>query len=102
MQTQERALRELRLPERGKSICLVKRGEDWFAIAPKCPHQGGPLAGGSFNEQGELICPWHRFAFDLLSGQAVSGGYHVQTYPLEWRGEELWVDLPRKKWWQLG
>ncbi|MEM7655046.1 MAG: Rieske (2Fe-2S) protein [Bacteroidota bacterium] len=84
-----------------KLLCLAKQAEEWYATSPKCPHQGAPLAGGHFNETGALVCPWHRFAFDLASGQSNRGGYVVNTYPLRWEGEQLSILLPRKKWWQL-
>jgi phenylpropionate dioxygenase-like ring-hydroxylating dioxygenase large terminal subunit len=33
-----------------------------------CPHMGGPLDSGQI-ANGEVICPWHRFRFDLSTGQ---------------------------------
>ena len=84
-----------------KTLCLAKQGERWFAISPKCPHQGAPLVGGHFNQSGELVCPWHRFTFDLATGQSNSGGYFVETYALRGEGDQLWVELPQKPWWQF-
>ena len=84
-----------------RTICLAKQQEEWFAISPKCPHQGAPLVDGHFNEHGELVCPWHRFTFNLANGQSNSGGYFVERYPLKWAGEQLLIQLPGKKWWQF-
>jgi nitrite reductase (NADH) small subunit len=38
------------------------------AFENKCPHAGGPLAMGAV-QGSEVICPWHFFRFDLLSGK---------------------------------
>ncbi|MEM7037362.1 MAG: Rieske (2Fe-2S) protein, partial [Bacteroidota bacterium] len=44
----------------GKKICLVRKGEELFAVRNRCPHAGGPLHQGFLNEKGDLVCPWHR------------------------------------------
>lgn len=56
------------------------------------------MAAGFLNEKGEVVCPWHRFAFDPVSGNSESGGYCVSTYSVRELGEDLYVEIPKKKW----
>ncbi len=53
----------------GEPVLLVHVEPNWFAVAGKCTHYGGPL------EQGVLVadtirCPWHHACFQLTSGAA--------------------------------
>lgn len=84
---------------RSRRICIVRKEEEWYALDAKCPHQGGPMAKGELSEQGELLCPWHRFAFDLQTGQCAKGGYYLNTYELKWENESLYIRLPIRKSW---
>ena len=89
------------IPVKGgkKNLCLVRHAGKWHALAAKCPHAGGPLAAGFVNETGKIVCPWHRFAFDLESGHSDSGGYVVKTYQVKEEDGKLWVGIPKKKGW---
>ena len=55
-----------------RAICLV-HGEDgtWSALDNRCPHQGGPLGDGQIDE-GWLICPWHAYQYDTVTGRATA------------------------------
>ncbi len=81
----------------GKTLCIIYKDSTWFAIDGKCPHAGGPLFAGKLQE-GKIVCPWHRISFDLENGQATSGGYFVNTYPIKEEKGNLWVQIKRKKW----
>jgi nitrite reductase (NADH) small subunit len=59
------------LEQRQVAICRV--GDELFAIQNACPHFGGPLSEGRLSTtRKELICPWHRFRFDLTDGTSVT------------------------------
>ena len=44
-----------------------------FAVSRRCRHFGADLADGKLDEQGRLVCPWHRAAYDVRTGQMVRG-----------------------------
>ena len=45
----------------------------YFAVTRRCRHFGADLAGGSIDENGCLVCPWHHSAYDVASGRMVRG-----------------------------
>ena len=38
-----------------------------FGVQNSCPHEGGQLCNG-WLESGEVVCPLHRYRFNLQSG----------------------------------
>ena len=83
----------------GKKICIVRHRGKLYGLDAKCPHAGGPLDGGFVNEKDQIVCPWHRFAFELETGQSESGGYFVNTWEIKHENHGLWVKIPKKKFW---
>jgi nitrite reductase/ring-hydroxylating ferredoxin subunit len=64
----------------GKSFCFVRTLEGIFAFDDRCPHQGASLSGG-YCLKGNIVCPWHHYAFDIKTGRQTSGGGdYVKTY----------------------
>ncbi len=83
-------IRELQVE--GKSVAIANIGGKFHAISNTCLHRGGPLGQGSLMGS-VVICPWHGWAFDVTSGKLS----HNQTagvacFPVELRGEEIFVD----------
>ena len=79
----------------GTKICIVRSGDLFKACAAKCPHASGVLAEGYLDTQGNIVCPVHRYKFSLENGRNVSGeGYYLKTYPVEMRGDGLYLGLP--------
>lgn len=71
-----------RVVETGEGAIAVFRTEEGiFALDDACPHRGGPLSEGDVVD-GEVICPWHFWAFDLGTGcHGPSGGrFSVRTW----------------------
>ena len=52
-------------------------GGRYFAVTRRCRHLGADLAGGSIDEHGCLVCPWHRSACDVSTGRMVWGSQGV-------------------------
>jgi nitrite reductase/ring-hydroxylating ferredoxin subunit len=48
-------------------------GGRYFAVTRRCRHLGADLAGGSIDQDGCLVCPWHRSAYDVGTGRMVRG-----------------------------
>ena len=70
---------------RGRKIAVFNVKGEFFALANRCPHQGGGLCDGRltglveasapgeyrWSRRGEIIrCPWHGWEFDLRTGKS--------------------------------
>jgi nitrite reductase (NADH) small subunit len=77
----------------GKAVALAHVDDKFFAINGICMHQGGPLGEGVL--AGKVVtCPWHAWEYDVTTGKlAVNPAHGVESYPVEIRGEEVYVDV---------
>ena len=83
----------------GKKMTLALVGNDVFACAYKCPHAGGVLADGFIDATGNIVCPLHRYKFNLVNGRNVSGeGYYLKVYAIEEREAGLFVGFEESSW----
>jgi nitrite reductase/ring-hydroxylating ferredoxin subunit len=77
----------------GKGIVLVGYESNIYALSSTCPHAGGELSGG-WCKEGKLICPLHRYTYDIHTGKGDSGqNDYVDTYPLEVREDGVYVEV---------
>jgi nitrite reductase/ring-hydroxylating ferredoxin subunit len=82
-----------------KKICLAHTAEGFYAVRDKCPHNGASLGNGYCTNEGSVVCPMHRYHFDLKTGRAKSGlGDYVETYPIEVRDEGLYIGIQETVW----
>ena len=82
-----------------KKICIARNSSGLFAVSDRCPHQGGSLGQGRCTDDGTIICPLHRYNFDLKTGRAQSGiGDFVDTYPLEIRNDGVYIGIEKTVW----
>ena len=82
----------LELEVDGQKFTLGKWHDGYYAFASKCPHASGRMAQGYINPLGQVVCPLHRYCFDMKNGRNTSGeGYFLKTYPLELRTEGLFI-----------
>jgi nitrite reductase/ring-hydroxylating ferredoxin subunit len=44
-----------------------------FAVSRRCRHLRADLAGGSIDDEGCLVCPWHGAKYDVDTGRMVRG-----------------------------
>ena len=42
---------------------------EFFAVTRRCRHMGADLARGSIDQEGCLVCPWHRARYDVATGR---------------------------------
>ncbi|CAN5497672.1 hypothetical protein BH10BAC1_BH10BAC1_11030 [soil metagenome] len=82
-----------------KKVCVAHTPEGFFAVNDKCPHNGASLGNGFCTDQGSVVCPVHRYHFDLKTGRAKSGlGDFVQTYPIEMREDGVFIGFEETVW----
>lgn len=78
---------------KGKQIAFFGTVSGVMACDNRCPHEGYPLSEGSISQTCTLTCNWHNWKFDLATGENLYGRDRLRTYPVEIRGNEIWVDL---------
>jgi nitrite reductase/ring-hydroxylating ferredoxin subunit len=77
----------------GHTLALFAYGEQVYAVDNRCPHMGFPLHRGTVRD-GILTCYWHYARFDLASGGTFDQwADDVPAFPVEVRGDEIYVDL---------
>ncbi len=77
-----------------KKICIAHLPDGFFAVGDKCPHNGFSLGKGWCTPEHTVVCPLHRYAFDLKTGRAKTGlADYVNTYPVECRADGLFVGI---------
>ena len=63
-----------------------------------CPHLEGPLFQGSV-AAGEVVCPWHLWAFDVRTGNCPGGNtMGVAKHEVRIEGDRVLVKLEQSKW----
>lgn len=70
---------------KGREIGIFNVNGEFFALANRCPHAGGPMCEGrvsalvrskgpgdyQLDRKGEFLrCPWHGWEFDIRTGQS--------------------------------
>jgi nitrite reductase/ring-hydroxylating ferredoxin subunit len=80
----------------GKKICYTRYEQQLYAFAYKCPHASGIMADGFIDDAGNVVCPLHRYRFNIKNGYNSSGeGFYLKTYPLEQREDGLYLGLEK-------
>ena len=79
---------------RGRKLVIFNLAGEFFAVADRCPHQGGPLSQGRltgfvsspkpgeycYSREGEVIrCPWHSWEYDIRTGKSWCDPRRVQV-----------------------
>lgn len=77
----------------GRAIAVANVDGKFYAINNTCLHRGGPLGQGTLN--GKVVtCPWHGWQYDVTTGKVTQNpSVGVDCYPLEVRGEDIYVDI---------
>jgi nitrite reductase/ring-hydroxylating ferredoxin subunit len=86
---------------KNEKICVTRTLKGLYAFGDRCPHNGASLSKGYCSINNEIICPLHRYSFDLETGKATSGGgYALKTYPIEMKNDGVYVGI-KAKWWEM-
>jgi nitrite reductase (NADH) small subunit len=63
------------------------------AFGGLCPHAGGPLGDGNL-DGGQIVCPWHAWAFDCESGvNDYDPSIELNSYPVVVEAGSIFVRL---------
>jgi NAD(P)H-dependent nitrite reductase small subunit len=87
-------------PRRGKSVevnglrlAIFRIDNGVYALSGRCPHANGPLGRG-WVEEGEIVCPLHRWRFRLVDGRCTTvRGHDIHRFPCEIRDGMIWVQI---------
>ena len=75
-----------------KTICVANINGTITAMDNVCLHQGGPIGQGVI-EKGKVVCPWHGWAWDPVTGQAGNNpNAKVAVYPLKIENGVVLID----------
>ncbi len=78
----------------GIGICLLRAGDEFFAIDNLCTHAEASLCEGA--QEGRILeCPRHGGRFNIETGAAVHypAFAPVRTYPVRREEDTLWVQV---------
>ncbi|PMB50888.1 (2Fe-2S)-binding protein [Fischerella thermalis CCMEE 5201] len=91
-----------------RKILLVNHEGQLYAVDNACPHLKLSLKKGKIVD-GAIVCPWHRSAFDLCTGEVkdwivwppvvskamgvVSREKTLPVYPVRVEDGSIWVDV---------
>lgn len=82
----------------GKKLCVVRHGHKLHALQNTCPHAGGILSGG-WCKNGNIICPIHRYEYNLSTGRGAEGQRdYIDIFPIEEREDGVYVGFPESFW----
>ncbi len=86
--------RSIRVNVFGSMVCVAHTSEGLFGIQESCPHNGFPLVNGLCTDDNAIVCPQHRYRFDLRTGRAKSGiGDAARVYPVECRTDGVYIGM---------
>lgn len=78
----------------GRALAVIRTEQGLGVLDNRCPHQGGPLGEGLL-EGPWLLCPWHGYEYDPVTGEPPPGFSDAATcYRFEERDDDLYVEIP--------
>ena len=58
-----------------------------------CPHAGGPLGQGAIDGD-HLVCPWHAWEYDCLTGvNDYDENVKLTPFPVKVEGDDILIDV---------
>lgn len=81
----------------GRSVALVRIGDDWYSLGDVCSHEDYSLSEGDvWADECEIECPKHGSTFDLRTGEPLSlpATEPVPVYTVRVDGDDVWVTTP--------
>ncbi|ACK52127.1 FAD-dependent pyridine nucleotide-disulphide oxidoreductase [Methylocella silvestris BL2] len=80
----------------GKTILVLRRGEDIRVFRGTCTHLGAPLSEGLLSGD-RLRCPWHQACFDIKTGEATAAPAFaaLKRFDVRREGEMIHLEAPQ-------
>jgi len=80
----------------GLRLCVVRIGDDWYAVGDRCSHEDYSLADGMvWEDECEIECPKHGSTFSLTTGdpQTLPATRPVPVYAVRVDGRDVVVTV---------
>ncbi len=79
----------------GRELCLIRCGQQVYALLDRCSHQDFPLSEGEVDDRA-IECALHGSRFDLATGAALGPPAvdPVPVFPVRVHMGEVYVGLP--------
>jgi nitrite reductase (NADH) small subunit len=78
----------------GRAVAICNHEGTIHAFDGHCPHRGAPLGQGNLFE-GHIICPWHAWAFNCLTGEFdFNPAIRIERYPVTVKDGQVFVEVP--------
>ncbi|MDO7744051.1 MAG: Rieske (2Fe-2S) protein [Pedobacter sp.] len=75
----------------GKKLCLLRHEGELHLVQNYCPHAGAVLSGGWCKNK-MIICPVHRYAYNLDNGRGAEGqGDYIELYAVREEAEGVYA-----------
>lgn len=78
-------------------IAVFKVQDKVYAINNVCTHLHKSILCDGFLEDGFVACPAHGWQYNLADGKRPDGGRGIESYPVEVRGNDVFVKVSQKK-----
>ena len=81
---------EALIGDRSYAVCNLDG--HYHALDGTCPHAGGPLGQGRL-EGGLVVCPWHEWAFECITGSNdYDPAIKLELFPVKVEGGDILVN----------
>jgi nitrite reductase (NADH) small subunit len=76
-----------------KTVCVANVNGRFSAMDNVCPHRGGSLGQGIV-ENGKVVCPWHGWQFDPITGESTHNPKaKLSVYVLEFHNPDVLIEI---------
>lgn len=78
----------------GRDVVIAKHENELLACTARCPHAGGKMGEGWLDARGHIVCPLHRYRYNMQNGHNSSGeGYRLKTFAIKETDDGVFVAL---------
>ena len=77
----------------GEEVCLIRLGDEVFAIAGECPYSEFPMSDGELVDDYVIECGLHGCQFDIRDGSVIEppADEPIPTHEVKILQGEVWV-----------